>query len=188
MTFVDEYPFSLGAFAHLGFGTNFIDDSQRNSLFTDAGVALSLTGLGAVTVTGRAYLNVYSDRHCPGLNAAGNAYEDSAADAIEICDEYLADQIGADVDGSGPIAMADKARIDTQLFSEEGDIFDREVGVRFLTSLVIEVAIKQRWNIWLLFEGAPGQSERAAYTDFFASPLPEEDIITYIQLGGTFKF
>lgn len=188
MTFVDKYPFSLGAFTNLGFGTNFIDDSQRNSVFMDAGGAISLTGLGAVTVTGRAYLNIYSDRHCPGLNAAGTAYDDSAADAIAICDQYLADLTGMDVDGEGPISAEKKDRIDNILFSEEGDIFDREVGVRLLTSLVIEVAIKQRWNVWLLFEGAPGQSERAAYTDLFASPLPEEDFITYIQLGGTFKF
>ena len=188
ITFIDKYPFSIGSFAHVGGGTNFIDDSQRNSAFADAGVALSLTGLGAVTVTGRAYVNVYSDRHCPGLNEAGTAYNDSEVDAVEICDQYLAEKLGTDVDGSGPISMEDKRRIDNFLLGGPDKIFDREIGARVLTSLVIEVAIKQRWNIWLLFEGAPGQEQRAAYTDLFARPLLEDDPISYLQLGGTFKF
>jgi hypothetical protein len=175
---VDVYPFSVGVFGQAGGGSNFVDDSQRSTYFFDAGLAASLTGLGAVSITGRAYANLYRDRHCPALNAAGNAYDDADADGVELCDEYL----------NGTIDPALKTRIDEQLLDGDGAIFDAEYGWRVLTSLIIEIAIKQRWNLYLLVEWAPFQEERAVFTDAFTSPLLEEDPISYGQLGATYKF
>jgi hypothetical protein len=178
MNLVDEYPFSFGMFTHAGGGSNFIDDSQRSSYFFDGGFAASLTGLGALTITGRAYANLYTDRHCPALDAAGGAYKDADADGIELCDQYL----------MGSIDPALKARIDNDLLDGDGSIFERDNGVRVLTSLIVEVAIQQRWNMYLAAEWAPFQEERAAFTDAFSSPLMDEDPISYGQVGFTYKF
>ena len=54
--------------------------------------------------------------------------------------------------------------------------------------LVVEVALWQRWSGWLVFEGAPFQDERAAYTDLFNAAMFKNDINTYVRLGGTYKF
>ena len=66
--------------------------------------------------------------------------------------------------------------------------FKRDNGMRLMVSAIVEIALKQRWNIWALFEGAPFQAERAGYVDFFAGPLLEDDIGTYFRFGTTYKF
>ena len=55
-------------------------------------------------------------------------------------------------------------------------------------SIITEIAIKQRWNLWFLFEGAPFQDERALFTDEFSQPMFQSDYVTYGRLGLTYKF
>ncbi len=171
LNLADRDPFSLGVFATVGGGSNFFDDSGRNSFLLDTGLAASLSGLGSVTITGRAYLDIWSDRHCPH-------YKDNEFDAtpISVCERYAANTLSAD----------EKARIDELL--DGTSPFKRDNGVRMMVSAIIEVALRQRWNLWLLFEGAPFQAERAGYTDYFNGPLFESDVGTYFRLGTTYKF
>lgn len=165
-TLLDKEPFSFALFTQVGGGSNFVDDSGRNSVLFDAGAMASLTAFGSMTVTGRAYLNAWSDRHCP---IAGEG------EPIDICTQ-------------GPYD-ANKARVDDLLgIRSFAQMEDRENGARLMTSLIVEVAIWQRWSLWAMFEGAPFQKERAAYTSLFNGLLLTDDIGTYARLGGTFKF
>lgn len=167
LTLVDRAPFSFGVFALVGGGSNFIDDSGRNTLFLSGGALASLTAFGTMTVTGRAYLDIWSDRHCP---------TETTGDVIDVCNASSYNN--------------NKQRVDDLIGSNNfADLLERENGLRLMTSLVVEVALWQRWSVWALFEGAPFQSERAVYTRLFSPALiPRDDISTYLRLGGTFKF
>lgn len=169
LTLADKEPFSAAIFTMIGGGSNFVDDSGRNSFFADIGVASSLTAFGLLTVTGRGYLNLWSDRHCPATSADGT-------DPLPVCP------------GQGELTSDDATRL-VELGLERDALVKRETGVRFMISAIAEMAIQQRWNIWLLFEGAPFQAERAAYTPLFnGALLVNQDIVTYARLGVTYKF
>lgn len=174
-TLLDTGPFAIGAFVDGGGGSTFFDDSKRNYFYFNPGLMASLTGLGAATLTGRAYLNMYTDRHCPVLNDAGTGFEKS--DPPDVCLEYL----------EGTIDPEDKRRID-RLMGGDGEIFNRESGVRAMVSFAIEVALSQNWSIWGLFEGVPRQDERAGYTDVLHDSMVEKDPRSYFSLGATYKF
>lgn len=164
LTFFEQTPFSFGAFAMAGGGSNFVDDSGRNTLFLQTGALGSLTAFGVMTVTGRAYFDFWSDRHCP---------TDETDDQLDVCGANL--------------SAEQMTRVE-ELIGDVGDLEDREGGARFMTSLIVEVALWQRWSGWLVFEGAPFQDQRAAYTDIFNAAMFENDINTYVRLGGTYKF
>jgi hypothetical protein len=174
-TFIDTGPFALGAFTDFGGGSTYFDNSKRDYFFFNGGLNASLTGLGAATLTGRAYLNAWTDRHCPRLEGGGFEVEDT--DAPDICLEYLNGSIDPDV----------KRRIDRML-GGDGEIFNRDAGVRAIVSIAIEVALAQRWSLWGLFEGVPRQEQRAAFTDYFHSIWFEQDARSYFQIGLTAKF
>ena len=167
-TFIDVDPFSFGGFADFGGGSTYFDDSKRNYWFLDAGVAASLTGLGAVTITGRAYLNAWSDRHCPGEAGEG--------DPTDLCLAFRDDTLDPDT----------RSRV-VDLVGQ-GNIFDRDGGLRAVISLAVELALSEQWSGWLLVEGAPRQDERAAFTDLFHSTMFDEDARSYARLGFTYKF
>jgi hypothetical protein len=167
-TLVDRDPFSMALFGHVGFGSNLIDDSARNSVFGDVGGLLSLTAFGNVTVTGRVYANIWSDRHCPTM-----AELSRRADALEVCTN------------NGAIS---DTRLGELGFDDVSDLYEREVRTRIMFSAIAEIAIWQRWSLWLMGEGAPLQGERAAFTNPFSGTMFNEDIGTYVRVGGTFKF
>ena len=167
-TFIDVDPFSFGGFADFGGGSTYFDDSKRNYWFLNTGVAASLTGLGAVTITGRAYLNAWSDRHCPGEAGEG--------DPTDLCQAFRDDTVDPDTRG----------RVNDLV--GQGNIFDRDGGLRAVISLAVELALSEQWSGWLLIEGAPRQDERAAFTDLFHSTMFEEDARSYARLGFTYKF
>ncbi len=167
-TFIDVDPFSFGGFADFGGGSTYFDDSKRNYWFLDAGVAASLTGLGAVTITGRAYLNAWSDRHCPGEAGEG--------DPTDLCQAFRDDTVDPE----------ERARVNDLV--GQGNIFDRDGGLRAIVSLAVELALSEQWSGWLLIEGAPRQDERAAFTDLFHSTMFDEDARSYARLGFTYKF
>jgi PEGA domain len=166
LTFFEQEPFSFGVFGLVGGGSNFVDDSGRNTLFFQTGALGSLTAFNVMTVTGRAYLDFWSDRHCP---------EQATSDQLDICDAGAYDAHAGRLDGFG--------------IESEAALREREGGARIMTSLIIEVALWQRWSAWALFEGAPFQSERAAFSNLLNPLMPtRDDIGTYVRLGGTFKF
>ncbi|MCA9674985.1 MAG: PEGA domain-containing protein [Kofleriaceae bacterium] len=176
---VDADPFSAGAFTNLWWGTKLFDNSKRNGATWDAGLLASLTALTHVTVTGRLYLDMWSDRHCPEYNATDNTFD---GEAIDACVTYR----DVKVVGGGSNDVTDRIEA---LTGETGtDVFGRENGIRVMTSVVAEIAYQQRWNLWFMLEGAPFQGERALLTDTFTAPMLNSDYGTYLRVGTTYKF
>ena len=175
----DKDPFSFAVFGDLWWGSKLLDDSKRNGATLDAGAVASLTALTRVTVSGRLYFQVWSDRHCPELATGGNF----DGDAIDTCKRYK-----QTIEGGASLTAEERARLE-ELTGQSGmDFFSRENGTRLMLSAAAEIAIKQRWNIWFLLEGAPFQSERALLTDAFSAPMFESDFVTYGRAGATYKF
>lgn len=177
-TVIDQNPFSAGAFSNLWWGSKLLDDSKRNGLTWDIGGMVSLTALTHVTITGRAYAQIWSDRHCPALDSGTqNGFE--GTDPIPVCQQMK----------DGSISAEDRSRVKRLTGKEGNGLFDRENGARFLLSLAGEIAIQQQWNFYFILEGAPfEQKERALFTSLFSGPMGENDYRVYGRAGITYKF
>jgi hypothetical protein len=68
------------------------------------------------------------------------------------------------------------------------DYTSREGGIRLMTSVIAEVAVQQRWNLFGLLEVAPFQQERALFTHDFSKSMPDTDYDLYLRLGTSYKF
>lgn len=187
----NQEPFSAALFGDMWFGSALFDNSLRNGVTFDAGVAASLTALANVTITGRAYFQFYSDRHCPALRQGSTEYEDPDAEPTTTCEDwrktvltqdpdYMAD---ADFNGEGVGRL-----VGVEAGDDPRDFFDREQGARFLISVAAEIATKQHWNLFGIIEGAPFQDERALFTNYFSGTMPKTDFVLYARFGATYKF
>lgn len=178
MTFVDNEPFSAAAFTNIWWGSKLLDDSKRNGVTWDLGGLVSLTAFTHVTITGRAYLELWSDRHCPALDAqTPNGFD--GTDPIEVCQQVK----------DGTISPADRVRVKELTGKEGNELFDRENGARLMLSIAGEIAFQPDWNLYFIFEGAPfQQGERALFTSLFSGPQPENDLQIYGHAGLTYKF
>jgi len=177
MMLADNYPFSAGVFTDIWWGSKLLDDSRRNGFTWNVGAAASLTALSHVTITGRLYANIWSDRHCPELKGDGNF----DGDPIDVCRDYK----------DGTLDATKRMRINQLTTGDENEAWDfasRETGIRMMASVIAEIAIQQRWNFFGILEGAPFQQERALFTNEFAGPMFETDYNLYLQLGTTYKF
>jgi hypothetical protein len=173
----DQDPFSAGVFTDIWWGSKLLDDSRRNGFTWDVGLAASLTALSHVTITGRLYANIWSDRHCPELKGDGSF----DGDPIDVCVQYKDMTLSAD----------DRARINKLTTGSESEAWkfdERETGIRLMASVITEIAIHQRWNFFGILEGAPFQDERALFTHEFSGPMFETDYNLYLRLGTTYKF
>ncbi len=65
---------------------------------------------------------------------------------------------------------------------------ERFGGARFLLSAILEVPVSRRIGLFALFEGAPGQGNRQAFTDRFVELMPESDPAVYFRVGASFKY
>jgi hypothetical protein len=183
MMIADAEPFSASAFTSLWWGSKLFDDSKRNGLTWDLGAAASLTALEHVTITGRAYLEFWSDRHCPGLSTTSSNHFDGK-DPQQVCVDYY----NATHGGSSPLSAEDKTRLE-KVTGHSGDaFFDRDNGVRGVMSVIAEIAARQNWNIFGVFEFAPFETERALFLDPFAAPMAKTDYGIYGRIGTTYKF
>ena len=172
-------PFSVGLWTDIWWGSKLLDDSQRNGFTWDIGLAGSLTALTHVTITGRMYFNVWSDRHCPGLKTGGSGGFDG--DAIRICERYR----------NGDLTMDELARTNKLTTGEETTAWkftERENNWRFMTAVIAEIAFEQNMNFFAILEGAPFQNERALFTNEFSHSMPDTDFNLYLRLGLTYKF
>ncbi len=177
MMVADNEPFSAALFTQLWWGSKLLDDSARNGVTWDIGAAASLTALAHVTITGRAYLNMWSDRHCPDTNTTKmNGFE--TGDPIKVCKDYLANNLSAE----------DKSRAESLTGNSGADFFKRDNGIRFMLAVGAEIAVDQRWNVFGILEGAPFQNERALFTNMFSGPMFDTDFILYLRLGIAYKF
>jgi hypothetical protein len=175
MMVADNNPFSAAVFANGWWGSKLLDDSQRNGVTFEGGGLASLTALQNVTITGRAYLQLWSDRHCPEL-LAGNKFE--ATDPTQVCEDYR----------SGAISADDKVRAEKLTGNAGNAFFGRENGARFLLSVIAEITVDQHWNVYGILEGAPFQEERALFTNLFSGSMFETDYVLYARLGLSYKF
>lgn len=176
-------PFSAGVFTDVYWGSKLLDNSGRNGLTWNAGAMASLTALGQVTITGRIYLNAWSDRHCPDKKTAGMTGPDDVfdGDALAACRTFYAN--------SADTMNSEVARISKLTgWKSQDDVFHRENGARLMLSIIAELALYQHWNLFGILEGAPRQSERALFTSEFARPMFETDPDLYLRLGLSYKF
>lgn len=180
-TFTDVEPFSLGGFTDFYYGSKVFDDSRRNGITWDLGVAASLTALEHVTISGRLYLDIWSDRHCPGEASPTSATATDGFDGtpIEVCKQFK----DGTLDAAGMQRVKDLAG-----WEKAGDEFNRDNGVRLMASIIAEVAIQQQMNFFAILEGAPFQAERALFTNDFAHSMPDTDYVLYARVGLSYKF
>src|SRR5262249_31403858 len=122
MTVVDNQPFSAGAFTNLWWGSKLLDDSKRNGVTWDLGAVVSLPALTHVTISGRGYFELWSDRHCPAIDKSmPNQFE--GTDPIQVCTQ-IKDRTINDVD----LARVRKLIGSDVTTGESSTLFDRENG------------------------------------------------------------
>lgn len=180
-------PFSLGVFTNFWYGSKLFDDSFRSGFSWEAGGLVSLTALSNITITGRGYFQVWSDRHCPPLDTGSmNGFE--GTDPIQTCVNYRKFQMNPN-DPTIPMEF-DAGRVEKVTGNAGDQFFERDGGARFLLSIIAEIATRQRYNIYIIVEGAPFQrgNERALFTDDFSAPMGSKDQLFYVRLGVTYKF
>ncbi|MBA3819187.1 MAG: PEGA domain-containing protein [Deltaproteobacteria bacterium] len=192
MMVANQEPFSAALFTNFWFGNKVLDNSQRNGVTWDVGVLASLTALSNVTITGRAYLEFYTDRHCPEITGTGSEARFKPVDAepTETCQGYLDRVVRGDPDKAEMDGFTDTDRQKAELLTGESgeSMFGRENGARFLISMIAEIAIRQRWNLFGILEGAPFQDERALFTNLFSGSMPDQDLVLYGRIGLSYKF
>jgi len=179
MMLADAEPFSAGVFTDIWWGSKLLDDSGRNGFTWDAGAVASLTALSHVTISGRLYFNIWSDRHCPELKSGSSREFDG--DPVSVCEDYVNNRLSSD----------EKKRINRLTTGDENEDWEpqnRENGIRLMASVIAEVALEQRWSIFGILEGAPFQEERALFTYDFAHSMADRDFNLYLRLGATYKF
>jgi hypothetical protein len=190
----DKSPFSAGLFANLWWGSKLFDDSQRNGATFEAGALVSLTALSNATITGRGYFQFWSDRHCPEIEGSGANTRFKATDPTEMCTGYLNRRFKNQTAEEAGFSDEDVDRVEDLTnqgsAGDPADFFTRDAGARFLVSIIGEIAVDQRWNIYGILEGAPfqGRDERALFTSLFSGPMAETDYLFYVRLGLTYKF
>jgi hypothetical protein len=188
MMVTNQSPFSAALFGNFWFGSSLLDNSQRNGVTFETGVLASLTALSNVTITGRAYFSFWSDRHCPEVRGSAGSltFMPDDAEPTEECEGYRAFANGEALPGT----FTDKDRRKMELLTGETgvDMFGRDNGARFLISVIAEIAVDQRWNVFGQLEGAPFQDERALFTNLFSGSMPEKDVNLYGRIGLSYKF
>ncbi len=170
MTFFNQDPFYAAAFARIGGGGFFFDNSGRNSFFMDLGGRITLMAAGAISFNIGTYLHIYSDRHCPTYNASTNSF--ATGDEVDKCREYALGQTDTTTDR---ILDGDK-------------LWDRDGGVRLMFEFGFEYALSDYANFFALVEGAPFQEQRLGLRNDFNGLLFSRDRLIYLRGGMSFKF
>jgi hypothetical protein len=176
MMVADANPFSAALFSNFWWGSMLLDDSARNGVTFEGGAIASLTALSNVTISGRAYLQLWSDRHCPEL-LGGRTFE--ATDPTEICEKFRDPSM---------LTPQERARAEKLTGATGDEIFGRDNGARFMLSVIAEIAVRQRWTMYGILEGAPFQGERALFTGMFSSVMLDQDAVIYARAGLSYKF
>jgi hypothetical protein len=171
--FVRADPFALAVFGQVSGGGG---ASGRSEFGLQAGAVGSITFNNLVTVSARAYMDLWNDRLCQKPKAGMTFSEDGP----DVCT------------GSAPSTDLMQAR---ELVGADANsssnphITDRDTGARFMLSLVVEAGIAQNFNVFGIFEGAIFQDARAAHDQLFNDQLfLGDDPIYNFRLGLTFKF
>ncbi|MBI4510105.1 MAG: PEGA domain-containing protein [Deltaproteobacteria bacterium] len=172
----ERHPFSFGAFGTIGGGGGF---NGRNAFTLQAGAMATINFNNIVNATGRAYVDVWSDRLCADVG------------------ERMNDTDGDGIPDDGPRACTkDATQVDLSRASEllgktvnnAKDLQDRDSGARLYLSGVVEAAVMEKISLYFMIEGAPFQSERPSHSNLFNQPMLERDIIYNFKAGVTAKF
>jgi hypothetical protein len=149
--------------------------TARNDFVFEAGIPFTLLFGDLVRFTAQPYLQVYSDKNCPN-------------------NDDLAQDPGLSMPGQGEQKACSATKQADGSWMSPGEAFHlsqdprtRFVGARFMLQAVLEIAVAENVNIFVIFEGdAVGQ--RQALTAKFSSVFPNTDPQIYGRLGLTFKF
>lgn len=178
---LDHSPFALGAFTDLWMGSTVFDNSARNGVSWNVGGIASLTAMRHATVSLRAYFQTWSDRHCPTVDSTGEFDGEPTRECQVAYQRRFTNQTPNDV------SEATVQRME-ELVGEGAALFERESGARLMLSLIGEIALRQQWNGFFILETAPGQDERALFTNVFTKTMPSRDPGMYFRAGLTYKF
>lgn len=192
MMVANRYPFAAALFSNFAFGASIQDNTKRNGVTWDIGAIASMTAGSNVTIAGRAWLQFWSDRHCPEARGApGSLTFTDDAEATKECEayrQYLNNTPLPIMDGDFTFTDRDRRNME-RLAGEDGTgMFSRDNGLRFMMSISAEIAIDKQWNVFFQLEGAPFQEERALWSNLFSGSMPERDRNIYGRLGLTYKF
>ena len=179
---VDNEPFSAGAFADVHWGGVPLSKSGRSGWTVDYGVMASLTAVTRVTISGRVWMNHWADKHCPDYDATTMDFAEDATPtaSCEAYKEYVA--------GGMTSPTPTTTKMEELTHNSGTGMFGTDAGVGLNAAVSSEISVKQRWNIWVIIEGAPFRGERALFTDTFSRQLVETDTRLYLRLGTTYKF
>lgn len=201
-------PFALGIQTYLGGGGG---PRFRNSIQWEIGLPMTLLAGNIVKLTAKPYLQVYSDRNCPGTGDIDKVRSRDGVAGIQALGdpdtgaEHTGDRcVGRTYSGTNapsPIwaaggytqgaMMLGSSTYDPMnaLYQVDGvGALERFVGVRFLLQAVVEFALSPNLNLWALIEGAPNQRDRHMFTDKFNRIMPINDTPIYGRAGLSLKF
>jgi hypothetical protein len=181
MQVADQDPFAAALFTNMFWGSKLLDDSDRSGFTWDFGALASLTALDIITITGRVYGDVWSDRWCPNAKPGATPSDPNDAfdgDAIQVCKDYYA----------GSLSATDMATVNKLTgWNKNTDVFGRDNGIRLVASIIAEIAFRQNYSMFLILEGSP--TERALFSDYFSgAAIGHDDLDFYFKLGFTYKF
>jgi hypothetical protein len=172
LQFVQAGPVAIAFDTAIGGGGG---PTNRNDFIFEAGIPFTLLFGDLVRFTAHPYLQVYTDKNCPSPS-------DLAKDpSLSMPGQGEQKACNAMNDGSGTWTVPGES------FSFKQDPRTRFVGARFMLQAVLEIAVAENVNIFLLFEGDP-VGERQSLTAKFSSVFPNTDPQVYGRVGVTFKF
>lgn len=152
--------------------------TSRTDFVFEAGIPFTLLFGDLVRFTAHPYLQVYSDRNCPtdgdlmndpSLSKPGQGEQSTCSATKDAGDNNWT------------------ARYRGNMITLHQNPRDRFLGARFFLQAVLEIAVAENVNIFLLFEGDP-VGQRQALTAKFSSVFPDTDPEIYGRVGVTFKF
>jgi hypothetical protein len=162
-------PFGAAAFVGVGGGSGVAD---RDSFVFQGGVLGTVFFGDRVALTARALIDVWSDRLCP---SKGSDAEKDGKSGPDICRATIA------------AGSWEEDRVKELIGSTK--LQDRDTGVRLTVSAVLEIALSQGTNLYLLIDGSPAQAERASLTRMFHEAMIfTRDPVLAGKAGLTFKF
>jgi hypothetical protein len=186
LQFIQAGPVAIGAAVYIGGGGGPV---RRNDFTFEAGLPITLLFGDLVRFTAHPYVQVYSDRNCPGVDdiqsddkssstltpGSGQLYKDEerACKAYDGNGKRMNDYFTSPA--QGPFQLAGQ------------DPRTRFTGARFMLRAALEIAVADAANIFLIFEG-DAVGERHSLTDKFSSAFPRTDPQIYGAAGVTFKF
>ncbi len=169
MRLVNASPFAIAAFVTGGGGGG----AAVATRFTfQAGALASVTFNNLVTISGRAYLDMWSDRLCKEARCTSKSNPTNGPDVCQ---------------GMTQASLADITK--AQELHGEMDLTTRDTGARVSSRFVVEPASRRTSTSSPSSRARRSRTSRASHSSLFTRPLlSEDDPIDNGRAGVTFKF